>query len=82
MVFRYLRGRIREKRHSSPARFISIAARGSAGFLSTVIVRGFPACGCASALDEPLRRPCVPPSREQELDRLAEAVHRTSSTAA
>ena len=41
MLFKYFTWRNRERHHSSPSAFISAAALGYAGFLSTVIVRGF-----------------------------------------
>jgi hypothetical protein len=41
MLFRYLTWRHRERRQSAPLTFISTTAFGYAGFLSTVIVRGF-----------------------------------------
>ena len=50
MLFENLAWRSREKRHGSPSSFISAAAHGQAGFLSTVIVRGSTVCGCPSAL--------------------------------
>ena len=50
MLFKNLAWRNREARPSSPLALSSVTAQGYAGFLSTVMVRGFAMCGCPSTL--------------------------------